>query len=63
MNWFLDWWTNFTDAQRDPPAVSLGVESAQPALTDPKCPYPLSSDDGTMDCCKQRHHCYCEEGL
>ena len=28
-----------------------------------KCPYPLSSDNGTRDDCKAKRHCGCEDRL
>lgn len=59
MKWF-NWLSSFSTEQKldqKPDDVSIGVETAPL----PRCPYPLSSDNGTASDCLAKRHCMCAE--
>ncbi len=57
LRWLKSFWDGLMSNQADPPVTLPGLVPPE----SPKCPYPLSSDDGTANDCKAKHHCQCEK--
>ena len=58
LRWLRGFWDGLMAHQADPPTTLPGLV---PPEAPAKCPYPISSDDGTMADCKAKHHCSCEK--
>ena len=50
-------WLRFGRDVPDAPPVDVH----KTPVTVPACPYPLSTDDGSVADCKAKHHCGCEQ--
>ena len=60
LRWLRGFWDGLMANQADPPDTLPGLVPPTPIE---KCPYPLSTDDGTRVDCKTKRHCGCEDAL